>query len=170
MTDETSTPEPAAVPKPRPAVKFLVCVDGSAHSRVAVRYACRRARARGGRVTLLTVIEPAENQHWMSVGNLMAEELREQAEQVLQEIAAEVNAFAGLMPELLVRVGPIGDEILRQMREDKDIGMIVLAARPPSEGPGKLVRWLASQLAGELLVPMTIVPGNLSEDDLLRLT
>ena len=29
---------------------------------------------------------------------------------------------------------------------------------------------LASQLAGELLVPMTIVPGNLSEDDLLRLT
>lgn len=170
MTEETSTPEPAAVPKPRPAVKFLVCVDGSAHSRVAVRYACRRARARGGRVTLLTVIEPAENQHWMSVGNLMAEELREQAEQVLQEIAAEVNAFAGLMPELLVRVGPIGDEILRQMREDKDIGMIVLAARPPSEGPGKLVRWLASQLAGELLVPMTIVPGNLSEDDLLRLT
>ncbi|WP_372003177.1 universal stress protein [Tistrella mobilis] len=170
MADETSTPEPAAVPKPRPAVKFLVCVDGSAHSRVAVRYACRRARARGGRVTLLTVIEPAENQHWMSVGNLIAEELREQAEQVLQEIAAEVNAFAGLMPELLVRVGPIGDEILRQMREDKDIGMIVLAARPPSEGPGKLVRWLASQLAGELLVPMTIVPGNLSEDDLLRLT
>ena len=57
-------------------VKYLVCVDGSAQSRVAVRFACLRAKNTNGYVVLLTVIEPAEFQHWMAVEDVMREERR----------------------------------------------------------------------------------------------
>ena len=63
---------------------FLVVVDNTAELRVALRFASLRARNTGGRVALLYVIEPADFQHWMSVENLMREEGRLEAEEVLQ--------------------------------------------------------------------------------------
>jgi len=59
---------------------FLVVVDDSDEMTKALRYACRRAQHTGGRVALLSVIEPAEFQHWMAVGDLMKEEARDEAE------------------------------------------------------------------------------------------
>lgn len=153
----------------RRQVKFLVCVDNSPHSRVAVRFACLRALRTGARVVLLHVVEPADFQHWMAVGDLMSKENREEAEMVLQEIAAEVNEWAGIMPELVVREGRIGEEILAHLAEDQDVNFIMVGARPPTEGRGKLVRWLAGQLAGELHIPLTIIPGNLDDEDIRRL-
>ena len=73
---------------------YLVCVDGSPQSRVAVRFACLRAKNTGGNVMLLTAIEPAEFQHWVAVEDVMLEERREEAEHVLQDLAAEVNEWA----------------------------------------------------------------------------
>ena len=41
-------------------VKFLVCVDASPPSRVAVHYACRRAKNTHGRVARLHVVQPVD--------------------------------------------------------------------------------------------------------------
>lgn len=164
----SDTARDAEIGAPR-QVKFLVCVDDSLHSRVAVRFACLRALRTGARVVLLHIVEPADFQHWMAIGDLMQKENREEAEMVLQEIAAEVNEWAGIMPELVVREGRIGEEILDHLAEDKDVNFIIVGARPPTEGRGKLVRWLAGQLAGELHIPLTIIPGNLNDDEIRRL-
>ena len=72
-------------------VKFLVCVDARPQSRVAVRYACWRAKNTGGSVSLLHVIEPPEFQHWAAVGDVMENERRADAEQFLNDLAIEVN-------------------------------------------------------------------------------
>jgi len=61
---------------PAPDRVFLVVADDSAELEVALRYACRRARKTGGRVALLAVVEPSDDQHWMAVGDLMKEEAR----------------------------------------------------------------------------------------------
>src|SRR3546814_5655850 len=53
----------------------------------------------GGKVAMLYVVEPSEFQHWMSVGDLMREEARTEAEQVLQRLAAEVNELTGRSEE-----------------------------------------------------------------------
>ncbi len=71
-TGSLSTKVPPAMTLSEPQ-NVLVCVDRTPRSRVAVRYACRRARNTGGNVSLLHVIEPPEFQHWNAVGNPLEE-------------------------------------------------------------------------------------------------
>jgi nucleotide-binding universal stress UspA family protein len=151
-------------------VKFLVCVGHDPHSRVAVHFACLRALNSGGRVALLHVLPPPEFQHWIAVGEIMREETREDAEALLRTMAGEVQERLGFMPEINVREGAIGEEILDQVDEDGNIDILVVGAVPGSEGHGKLVSWLAGQLAGKLNIPLVIVPSNLTDEQLRNLT
>ena len=43
---------------------FLVVVDDSEEMRIALRFACMRAKNTGGRVALFRDIEPAGFHHW----------------------------------------------------------------------------------------------------------
>jgi len=150
--------------------KFLVVVDETPECRLALRFACRRAaRTRGG-VVLLFVIEPAEFQHWMAVENLMKEEAREEAERILQELATEVNEESGIVPEFRIREGRKQDEILAMLDEDPDIRLLVLGASAEKEGPGPLVSALAGQMSGSMRVPVTVVPGSLTTEEIDEVT
>lgn len=149
---------------------FLVVVDDSEEMRAALQYACRRARKTGGRVALLRVVEPAEFQHFASIGNLMRAEARQEAELLLQKIASEVHAISGEMPTLYVREGSVRDELLTLISEEPSISVLVLAAGTGSEGPGPLVSALAGKYSSRLRIPVTIVPGSLSDEALESLT
>jgi nucleotide-binding universal stress UspA family protein len=149
---------------------FLVVVDDSPERRVALRYACLRARKSGGRVALLRVIEPAGQVEWAGVGAMLAEERRQEAEKLLSGLAAEVNELTGGIPILLIREGDPRDELLALLEEDPRISILVLAAATGGSGPGPLISALAGRYAAKLSVPMTVVPGAISEDELDRLT
>ena len=149
---------------------FLCVVDSSAEMKIALRFASRRANHTGGRVALLFVIEPADFQHWMSVEEKMREERREEAERVLQNLAAQVNDVAGVMPALYVREGSPDDEILKLIEEEPRISVLVLGAGTDKKGPGPLVTSLAGKMSGKFPIPITVVPGNLTEDQIDSLT
>ena len=151
-------------------VKFLVCVDRRPQTRVAVRYACWRAKNTGGAVSLLHVIEPSEFQHWAAVGDVMDAERREEAGQLLEDLSLEVNDWAGLRPELSVREGEIGEEILAQVREDSEIDVLVVGAAPPGDRSFSLITFLAEKLLGHLAVPLVVVPGNLTDEQISNMT
>ena len=151
-------------------VKFLVCVDDSEDCRVALRFAALRARNSGGAVVLLYVIEPADFQHWVAVEKLMEEEQREEAEQLLHDLAAEVYDFAEIRPILVFRVGRRGDETLKLIEEDPSINSLVLGAAPEGEGTNDLVRKLGDELTKRLRIPLTVVPGNLTDEQLVNIT
>ena len=87
-------PEPVLPAPPRERM-FLVVVDKTEEMRNALRFACRRAQHTDGRVGLLYYIEPADFQHWMGVEAKMREEKREEAEQILQKLASEVQSMSG---------------------------------------------------------------------------
>jgi len=142
--------------------KFLCVVDDSPECRLALRFAFRRAARTGGGVILLYVIEPADFQHWMAVENLMREEAREAAEEVLQTLADEVNEWSGIMPEFSIREGRKQDEVLALLEEEPEIRLLVLGASAEKDGPGPLVTALAGPLSANMRVPVTVVPGNLS--------
>ncbi|HEV7373012.1 universal stress protein [Arenibaculum sp.] len=150
--------------------KFLVCVDRSPHSRPAVRFASLRARNIGGTVALLHVLPPAEFQTLLTVAETIEEEERADAELFLQTVAAEVHALSGRLPELHIRVGSVGDSILGLLADQPGIDALVVGAAPPSERRGRLISWLAGQLAGSIEIPLLIVPGNLSDEQLARHT
>lgn len=145
---------------------FLVVVDDTAEMEVALRYACRRAANTAGRVALLYVVEPADFQHWMSVGNLMREEARSEGEQLLQSLAGQVNDLTGTLPVLYVREGERRDELLNLIEEEPSISILVLGANVEKRGPGPLIEALTGKFIGKIRVPITIVPGNLSTEQI----
>jgi nucleotide-binding universal stress UspA family protein len=145
---------------------FLVVVDHSKEFRAALRYACRRAVATGGHVALLHVTHPAEFEHFMFVGKRMRDEAREDAEEVLQRKASLVGRLTGRMPALFVREGDPTEELLTLLGEEPNISVVVLATGTHPEGPGPLVTALTGKQAHRLQVPLTLVPGHLSDDDI----
>jgi nucleotide-binding universal stress UspA family protein len=149
---------------------FLVVVDESEEMRVALRYASLRARHTGGRVALLYVIEPSDLQQWMAVETLMREERREQAEALLQKLSAEVGELGGAVPIVHIREGRRRDELLALLEEEPSISILVLAAGAGPEGPGPLVTQLVGKMSGRMRVPITVVPGNLSDEQIAALT
>lgn len=151
-------------------VKFLVCVDDRPQSRAALRFACQRVRNSGGSVALLHVIERPEFQHWAAIGQVMESEQRAEAEALLERLAGEVNEIAGLLPELHLRDGDVADEILAQVREDPTISLLVLGATAPEDKRFSLITELATRLIGRLRVPLVIVPGNLTPQEIDNLT
>lgn len=163
MTDNSAVPSEATA-KSSGRV-FLVVVDESPELKVALRYACIRARKTAGRVALLYVIEPADFQQWMGVNELMREEARQEAEQTLQKMAADVQKLSGAMPVLYVREGDRRDELLALIAEEPMISILVLGAATGPRGPGPLVSALTTKFVGKLRIPITLVPGNLSADD-----
>jgi len=170
-----NAPPPAADPVADAASSqervFLVVVDESEELRVALRYAARRARHTGGRVALLYVIEPtADLQHWMAVETLMREEQREEAEALLQKIASEVFDLAGTMPVVYIREGRRRDELLALIEEEPGISILVLAASTANEGPGPLVSALTDKMINRMRIPVTVVPGNLTDEQVDALT
>ena len=152
------------------ARQFLVVVDNTPECRKALRFAWRRAQRTGAGVTLLRVIDPVDFQHWLAVEERMREEALEEAETLLKELAGEVQQQSEILPELVVREGPIRDVVIKLIDEDHAVRILVLGAGSGSDGPGPLVSQMAGKMSGAMRVPVTVVPGNLSDDQLDLLT
>jgi nucleotide-binding universal stress UspA family protein len=145
---------------------FLVVVDESPEMPKALRYACRRAKRTGGRVAMLYVMEPPEGQQWGAVVDLMRQEARQQAEEVVARYAENASSLTGQPPSIYIREGKSRDELLKLLAEDRSISVLVLGAASGSEGPGPLVTALTGKFGSQLRVPLTIVPGALSEAEI----
>jgi len=149
--------------------KFLVVLDDSRECLNAMRFAAMRAAKTGGGVQILSVIPPEEFQHWIGVGEIMREEARERIRAHFEVFAKWMRDKQGVDPELAIREGEVVPEILAQIREDTEIGILVLGAGTDKGGPGPLVTQLSRQ-SGTLPVPITIVPGELSKERLESVT
>lgn len=143
---------------------FLAVVDETPEHRIAVHYAARRAGHTGGRLAMLYVIEPGEVQHFQAIEDLARAEQREAAEELLQRLCAEIAPIAGGMPVVYIREGRRRDELLALIKEEPTISILVLAAGTGPEGPGPLISSLTGKAAPQLRIPITIVPGGLSLD------
>ncbi|MCK0198010.1 universal stress protein [Ancylobacter sp. 6x-1] len=158
--------------EPGHARKFLVVVDETPECDRALYYAARRASRTGGGVVMLTVMDLADaSSQWLGVGDLMRAEASEQANARLEHFAARVRRLSGVEPERVLREGKVADEVVRLIEADEDIAILVLAAATGSEGPGPLIAALASGSAAHgawprLLVPITLVPGSLTDDEI----
>jgi nucleotide-binding universal stress UspA family protein len=149
---------------------FLVVVDDTPEMQAALRFACRRAYASEGQVALLRVIEPTEYEHFASIGNLMRAEAREAAEELLDRLAGDVNQLSGHVPVLYVREGNPRDELIALIAEEPSISVLVLAADTGPGGPGPLVTALTGKYVGKLRVPLILVPGSLTPEQIDAVT
>ena len=145
--------------------KWLVVIDDTPECDRAIYFAARRAARVGAGVVMLRVIETADrNQQWLGVADIMKAEAHEQANADLDRAAGRVNGIAAITAERVIREGPVADEILGLIEDDEDIAILVLAAAVGDE-PGPLVTSVA-QTAGNYPIPVAIVPGHLSDEEL----
>ena len=142
--------------------KFLVVIDKTPECSVALRFAARRAQHTGGHVTLLSVAEQGDFQQWKGVEDIMRDESHKAAESLLHNASKLVNELTGIVPELVIEHGRPSDCLIELIKRDRDISILVLAASAGKEGPGPLVALFAGTSAQT--IPVTIVPGGLSED------
>ncbi|WP_371171301.1 universal stress protein [Aliiroseovarius sp. 2305UL8-7] len=145
--------------------KFLVILDDSRECLNAMRFAAMRAAKTGGGVEVLSIIPPDEFNHWIGVGNIMREEARERITVHFEVFAKWMRDRQGIDPELVIREGEAVPEIMAQINEDPEIGVLVLGAGAEKQGPGPIINQMM-RASATLPVPMTIVPGEMSKDRL----
>lgn len=143
--------------------KFLVVIDKTPECQVALRFATRRAQHTGGRVTLMSPATPGEFQQWRGVEEIMKDEAHAEAEALLHAAAKTVKDLSGITPELVIPFGTVTECLAKLIRDDKDISILVLASSTAKEGPGPLVAMFASAVQA---IPVTIVPGNFTNDQI----
>ncbi|UXN61541.1 universal stress protein [Phyllobacterium zundukense] len=148
--------------------KFLAVIDETPECERAVAYASRRAKTTGGVLLLLFVIDSADFQQFLGVEQIMRAEAQERANSTLSKFAANVRETIGIESELAVREGITSDEIRKLIEEDQDIAILVLAAGSGKDGPGPLVQSLAGRES--FSIPVTVVPYNLSDEDIDAIT
>lgn len=147
--------------------KFLAIIDDTPECERAVAYASRRAKNTGGVLVLLYVIDPGDFQQWLGVEKIMREEATATGAAALDVHAKKARESLGIEPELVIREGKAADEIHRLIEEDQDIAILVLAAGAGKEGPGPLVSSIAGAARGAAFpIPVTVVPQNLSDEDI----
>jgi nucleotide-binding universal stress UspA family protein len=147
--------------------KFLVVIDETPECGRAVYYASRRAVRTGGKLVMLACISTGEaSQQWLGVGDLMRAEARDEVEKRLDHFSARARHLAGIDAERVIREGNKPEEIQKLIEEDPDISILVLAASTESQGPGPLVSSLAGSRSATMTIPITIVPGELTDEEL----
>ncbi|RFC69529.1 MULTISPECIES: universal stress protein [Mesorhizobium] len=149
--------------------KFLAIIDDTPECERAIAYASKRALNTNGVVVLLYVIDPTDFQQWLGVERIMREEATATANAALDNAAAKIRSKLGIEPELVVREGKATEEIHKLIEDDQDIAILVLAAGSNKEGPGPLVASIAGKAAA-FPIPVTVVPMNLSDEEIDSLT
>jgi nucleotide-binding universal stress UspA family protein len=150
------------------APTYLVVIDQSAESRVALRFAALRAAHVGARLALVNVVPPPEFMQWGGVQEAMAAEALADAEALLAAVADEAEGLGGSRPASIVLHGDAATAIRDHVRADASVRALVLGAAPKG-APGPLISFFTEH-AGQLPCVIIIVPGGLDTDRLESLT
>jgi len=148
---------------------YLVVMDETEEASLAMRFAARRAAKTGGTVHLIAITEPPAFVAWGGVQATIEAEVRERAEAMLQAAATRLHDDYDIRPQISVRQGEATSVLREIMAEDTSSAALVLAAAATG-APGPLVTHFATSEPGTLPVPLMIVPGGLSEDEIDRLS
>jgi nucleotide-binding universal stress UspA family protein len=152
--------------------KYLVVVDDSPEVDAALYFSASRISHSNGSILLLYVIQPQDYQHWVGVRQIQLEEETAKAKALFRLCRRKLSlaGFDDLVSDEVVREGKPAEEIVKLIEEDPDIAILVLGASVDTQGPGPLVSSLAAgKTAGSFPIPITIVPGDLTLEDVKSL-
>jgi nucleotide-binding universal stress UspA family protein len=148
------------------AATYLVVIDDSPESRIAMRFAVLRAARVDAEVTLASVVDVAGFLQFGAVQSAMAAQARAEAEALLGELAGEAAAAGGRRPSSLVLEGDPAAAVLAHIRDNPGVRALVLGT--PARG-GPVVGYFTGERAGSLPCILMLVPGGLDPDRLASL-
>jgi nucleotide-binding universal stress UspA family protein len=147
----------------QPAATYLVVIEDSPESGVAMRFAVQRAAHVDAAVALVSVVAQTEFLHFGSLQSAMAAEARADAEKLLDRLAGEAEVLAGVRPATQVLDGDPAKAILAHVKDNPGIRALVLGTAPRGS-PSALVSFFAGETAGSLPCILMLVPGGLEPE------
>lgn len=150
--------------------KILVCVGDNLHSKVALQFATRSAMTQGLHLEVLHVIEQTNVEQLLALSDELRRDKEIQAQKYLDECASWVQEWGGDVPGFSIREGIISEEILKAIEEDHDISLLVLGISSESPSKDSLVPVLVGHMGKTMQIPLLIIPGNLTEQQIEELT
>lgn len=151
-------------------VNYLVCVNNEKYAEVALHYTCSIANRSDSSITILHVIEPADYQTLGAVADKMRQEKFAAAEKLLQNLSAKVQKWSNITPAVIVKEGLIEDQIIALANEDETIHMLIAGVAPETNVKSKIIPPIVSALGNKIHIPLMLVPGNLTEGQIDKLT
>ena len=145
--------------------KFLIIADDTPEFMKVLRLASKRAQKVGGSILLLHIIPPADFQHWTSVKDIMEEEAMEEAREHVENYVTEIKRISGLDAETVIRKGKPEEIISEVIADDHDIHLLVLGADVDGD-PGPLIKSFREVLLNVLHMPVLVVPGNMTDEEI----
>ena len=88
---------------------------------------------------------------------------------MLQVVSSVVQKLSGATPVVYIREGTVNEQLLTLLASEEPISVLVLGVSAGSEGPGQVLSYVLKRL-GKVKVPVTIVPGNLSDAEIDAIT
>ncbi len=158
-----------AIMENTPFGTFLVCVSDQQESEIALQFACLTAKKRNAKVALLHIVEPADFQGLLSISDTIRKEKEEEAQNLLNRMADMAQQYCDITPSLILREGRLGEEIINTIKECEDLMMLILGLRNDSERGPKLASRLTDKMGDEILVPVMLIPGNLTPEQIKNL-
>ena len=148
---------------------YLVVVDDSAESRVALRFAARRASKTSGRIEVLGIVEPQDFVQFGGVQAAIEQEQRLRIEGVVSAGIGDILDESGVEANIIIQQGEVVRTVRDYLDGRDDVAALVLGAAP-SGSPGPLVVNFTGNDAGKLPCPVMIIPGSLTDERLEQLS
>ena len=151
-------------------ITFLVIVDESPEMYKALRYAAQRSSRNNGRVALLYTFDTLEFSHWKAVEDIAEAESREKAESKIKDVQTFLLEFNSKKPKKFIMKGDRIECITNFLKENKFISNLVLASSSEKSSSDPLINAFTGKFRSSLSVPLTIIPQNLSEEEIDKLS
>ena len=145
---------------------FLVVADNSKELHQALYYAARRAATAGGEIALFRCIEPIEGQLWGGVTEIMEAETEQASKTLLKNLSDYCEKLGAPKPRTFVKKGIIHEELFNLINTEQSIRVLVLGVSTEHGNPGPLINYIINKGSNQCRVPITIVPGNLSDEQI----
>ena len=145
---------------------FLVVADDSKELHQALYYAARRAATAGGEIALFRCIEPIEGQLWGGVTEIMEAETEKASKTLLKNLSDYCEKLGAPKPRTFVKKGIIHEELFNLINTEQSIRVLVLGVSTEHGNPGPLINYIINKGSNQCRVPITIVPGNLSDEQI----
>tara|TARA_B100000963_G_scaffold40474_1_gene30116 strand:+ start:561 stop:1022 length:462 start_codon:yes stop_codon:yes gene_type:complete len=146
--------------------KFLVVIDDSTELKNAIHFAAQRAKNTNGALAMLYVVDHAINAQWSKVEHLIEQEETSEAKKICRNWSQLIKDKFDIDTEIILKLGNKKDEIIKLLRDDKNIRFLVLATSADGENPGPIIKSLLSSKMRDLSIPIVLVPGSMEEKDI----
>jgi hypothetical protein len=148
-----------------PMRKVVLVLGLRGAGRDCLAFACRTALANNARLLLLLTVPAPEFNLLGRISSFMRDDLRQQAERVLERTAAQACGFLGTDAETVLREGEVCHQLLDFLESSPDVAMVLVDAALPRTDWRCAPRGgtVEAMLSERISVPVTLVPDRFTQ-------